>query len=82
MYIETHIHTQKNPRVAIKMLRSISFVCGVWGVWLSQRGGRDEGKKERAHMHARAWESTKGSLKGSSSDALELELQTVESCLI
>lgn len=44
--------------------------------------GGDEGKKERARMHAHAWESTKGSLKGSSSDVLELELHTVESCLI
>lgn len=34
-------------------------------------------ERKQAHMYASAWESTKGSLKGSSSDALEQELQTI-----
>lgn len=34
-------------------------------------------RRKQAHKYASAWEGTKGSLKGSSSDALELELQTI-----
>lgn len=50
-------------------------MCGVWGVWVSQSRGM-KGRKQ-THMYASAWENTKGSLQGSSSDALELELQTI-----